>query len=521
MAVTYYNGSYPGLTNGSGTTVCIAQLGIEKTNETATTVTYSLGVYIYCVNYAYETSGVLSTALSCTGQTTRTTSGGGCDISAGQRLKLSPSSGNWTYTFSKTANAYSRTIGFTLTSTGRSVSGTSSGSYTISIPALAKYTVSYNANGGTGSIEPQNKYYGNNLTLSNGTDFTRTNHTLTGWNTEADGSGTPYALGATYTDNAPLTLYAQWHMDYIKPTITSANAYRVDSASSSEATDNGEFIYITFSYTGGKQPTDESYTSPSCSITIDDEGVLVPESEANLHPSGNWPTRTIAFGGEYSVDQSHTVKIKLSDKIDTEGTTVTLIVGIPTFPIDLKTSGNNTYMGVMTAAQDGTLLSVPSVHVINAISQNSIKIGNSFVVDFVVEEGQEVVTQSGTSPSNGFGDGYWRWREWYSGKVEIWYNGSVMLNTPAGSTAGVYRYLRRITFPNQYALYHCIGIVDGTVGGNWLNCGGLFGTNPQSGAEEHIEPYIRIEVMAYSVTSAALSNKQTNVNIYICGEKNN
>lgn len=500
------NGGKPGLTNRSDKTVCISQLDWVR-SETDTAITYTLGVYIYCVQYGYSTSGVLSTSLACSGQTTRSTSGGSCSLSAGGRVKLS---GNWTYTFAKTTSSYSRTIGFSLKSTGSSVSGTSSGSLAVSIPALTSHKVSYNSNGGGGTINQQTKYYGTNIVLSDGSNFTRTNHTLTGWNTAADGSGTAYALGATYTVNSTtnITLYAQWHMDYIKPTITNAKAYRVQTATSSTPYDNGTYIYVSFSYTGGKQPTDSSYTPPNYIISINGTS----KANGTLQASGSWPTTTTAFGS-YSTSTSHTITIKLYDGTDAEGTTVTLTVGIPTFPIDLITNGNNTYMGVMTAAQNGTLLSVPSVHVINAISQNSIQIGNSFVVDFVVEEGQEQVTST-----TGFGDGYWRWREWYSGKVEIWYNGTVTLNTSASQAGGVYRYVRRITFPNQYALYHCMGIVNGTVGGNWLNCGGFF--KVKDGTEVHVEPYTKIEAIAYCVSTTPSSN-QANTNIYICGEKNN
>ena len=40
--------------------------------------------------------------------------------------------------------------------------------------------------------------------------FTRTGYTFSGWNTAANGSGTAYADGATYSFSADITLYAQW-----------------------------------------------------------------------------------------------------------------------------------------------------------------------------------------------------------------------------------------------------------------------------------------------------------------------
>lgn len=62
----------------------------------------------------------------------------------------------------------------------------------------------------------QTKTYGAPLTLS-ATKPTRAGHTFLGWNTKADGSGTSYAAGGSYTANAAATLYAQWQ----------ANAYAV------------------------------------------------------------------------------------------------------------------------------------------------------------------------------------------------------------------------------------------------------------------------------------------------------
>lgn len=110
------------------------------------------------------------------------------------------------------------------------------------INAKPSYTVSYNANGGTGAPGNQTKWYGETLTLtssipsrasstqdgyvvtfnSNGAGYANTSVTAkntityglkTGtnrWNTNSAGTGTGYASGGSYTSNAALTLYAQW-----------------------------------------------------------------------------------------------------------------------------------------------------------------------------------------------------------------------------------------------------------------------------------------------------------------------
>jgi uncharacterized repeat protein (TIGR02543 family) len=75
------------------------------------------------------------------------------------------------------------------------------------------YPVTYNANGATSGTAPasQTKTHDVALTLAtNSGNLARTGYTFSGWNTAADGSGTAYGAGGTYTANAAVTLYARW-----------------------------------------------------------------------------------------------------------------------------------------------------------------------------------------------------------------------------------------------------------------------------------------------------------------------
>ena len=71
------------------------------------------------------------------------------------------------------------------------------------------YTISYNANGGSGEPTAQTKTYDTDLTLTTSTP-TRSGYTFDGWNTKSDGSGTNYSAGGKFTTNANTTLYAKW-----------------------------------------------------------------------------------------------------------------------------------------------------------------------------------------------------------------------------------------------------------------------------------------------------------------------
>jgi len=71
------------------------------------------------------------------------------------------------------------------------------------------YTITYNANGGTGAPDAQTKTYDVPLILS-GAKPTLTGHTFLKWNTEQDGTGDVYSARGSYTTDTAVTLYAQW-----------------------------------------------------------------------------------------------------------------------------------------------------------------------------------------------------------------------------------------------------------------------------------------------------------------------
>lgn len=74
------------------------------------------------------------------------------------------------------------------------------------------YTITFNANGGEGGMEPQRFEVGVDTALNTNT-FTREGYKFIGWNTAADGSGTAYAdEGAILELTGDMTLYAQWQI---------------------------------------------------------------------------------------------------------------------------------------------------------------------------------------------------------------------------------------------------------------------------------------------------------------------
>ena len=83
-----------------------------------------------------------------------------------------------------------------------------------------RYTVAFDANGGTGTMEEQTMQYGVSADLTdNDEDITRDGYYFLGWNTNMDGTGTAIynhknVSNLTSTQGATVTLYAQWAKTY-------------------------------------------------------------------------------------------------------------------------------------------------------------------------------------------------------------------------------------------------------------------------------------------------------------------
>ena len=81
--------------------------------------------------------------------------------------------------------------------------------------------VTYNSNGSTAGVVPtdsQEYLAGATVTvLDNSGGLAKTGYLFNGWNTAADGSGTSYQPGATFSYAGPVTLYAKWSVPTAPP----------------------------------------------------------------------------------------------------------------------------------------------------------------------------------------------------------------------------------------------------------------------------------------------------------------
>lgn len=122
------------------------------------------------------------------------------------------------------------------------------------------YTISYDANGGSGAPSSTTKYWNEASALSN-TIPVRPGYAFTYWTTNADGSGTRYNAGANipYDANANLKLYAQWTANQYTNTLS----YNANGGSGAPASQTANVTFpntqSTFNVSSTK-PTRTGYT---------------------------------------------------------------------------------------------------------------------------------------------------------------------------------------------------------------------------------------------------------------------
>jgi uncharacterized repeat protein (TIGR02543 family) len=204
------------------------------------------------------------------------------------------------YTTGASATALPATTTFTRTGYNFVGWGTTSAattpvtSYSTSSPIVfyalwthGTYGVTFLPNGGSGSMAIESSTATANLTAN---AFTYSNHTFTGWNTSADGTGTPYSNSQSYPFLASITLYAQWGnlitfssqgADQGSPSITSQNW----SSGSINLATVGTMVKAGYSFSGWSDGS-QTYSSGSS---------FTPTGGITLNPVWSPNTSLISF----------------------------------------------------------------------------------------------------------------------------------------------------------------------------------------------------------------------------------
>ena len=269
------------ISDAAGNTNAAVTSGNVTVNGRTYTVTFSKGSNV---------SAISSTSSSCT------TTGSSLTCTIG------------TYPTITAATGYSASTWYDSTAkkdTGIASGGSGSG-YAIgqntTMTAQAKantYTISYNANGGSGTMASTTATYGSTTTISANT-FTKTGYSFAGWTTNSDGSddgygwtnwsGTwKYVNGQYGISGGKLVLYARW----------SANTYTIkyDANGGTGAPANQSFVYNSGAKISTTKPTKTGYTFVNWKygdITFD-PGDAVPTGWGDFTLQAQWTVNSYYY----------------------------------------------------------------------------------------------------------------------------------------------------------------------------------------------------------------------------------
>ncbi len=238
------------------------------------------------------------------------------------------------------------------------------------------YTVTYNGNGAAGGsvpIDSTGYEQGQTVTvLGNTGNLVATTYSFSGWNTQADGSGTNYGQGQTFTMGAVnVTLYAKWTI-YVPSFAYAANAISNDISQ----------------------------------YTIGANGALTPMTPATV-PAGTYPT-SVAVGpsGRYAYvtnDVSNTVSqysINVNGTL-TAMTPATIAAGTNPYSVIIDPAGKYAYVANAGSANvsqytidaDGKLTSMTPATVAAGVGPISITVDFSGKYAYTANSGNNNVSQ--------------------------------------------------------------------------------------------------------------------------------
>jgi len=237
----------------------------------------------------------------------------------------------------------------TYTYTSTSVAGCDSVA-TLQLTILPNYTITYNANGGTGTMAPQQACSGETVTLSANT-FTNNGSNFMGWATTTTGD-VVYADGAEVTVNRDMTLYAIWNTNCTNETAT-VTATSCDSYTwyGTEYTTSGTYTHTERNVVEGG--CDSIYT---LNLTINQSNNS--QTTHTACDSYTWHGQTYTASGTYTYNgltaEGCTDVQTLTLTIEQSGTSTVSETACDSYTWSINgttytTSGNYTYSGTTAA----------------------------------------------------------------------------------------------------------------------------------------------------------------------------
>jgi uncharacterized repeat protein (TIGR02543 family) len=207
-------------------------------------------------------------------------------------------------------------------------------------------TVTYDANGGSGTVPVDNTEYESEATVTvlGGGNLSKTGYSFAGWNTSANGSGTPYNEGNTFSITTNTVLYAQWNANTNNVTLPSADQYGTYGMNATNPVAYGTEVTLTYTpaegyenyvatwSVNGEPITGNKFTMPDENVTVtvsleevtQESWIIDFESATSAYP--NWTFSNISSnysnsgvtahgGSKYGSTQNTSGSIQTKEKI--------------------------------------------------------------------------------------------------------------------------------------------------------------------------------------------------------------
>lgn len=140
------------------------------------------------------------------------------------------------------------------------------------VGSTAKYTVTYDGNGGTGSVTDSEAYGKGAFATVKANAFTKDNMVFLSWNTKADGTGKTYYPNSTVEITGNVTLYAQWGDKASTVSVTYHSNFAPDQTKTVNGiANNGQITVAAYDNTLGL-PAHTGYTFAGWTTAADGTG---------------------------------------------------------------------------------------------------------------------------------------------------------------------------------------------------------------------------------------------------------
>ncbi len=246
--------------------------------------------------------------------------------------------------FAKGHAAYNVTLSGSVTNQSGYMNGTSSASQTITIPALARYHINFDANGGTGAPARVDKWFGEQVTIPMEIP-SRTNYKFLGWSSTRNGQAEYDAGGKYFTNNADTTYYAVWEPLYVEPYFSLGLAYRTNSINSTTIDYSGGYCYASFQYWVDTRANKNNLPKTiECRYYQDGNSTGVA-----VTPTGDFskPTGTVNIHFQASINSVYYVECRLTDS---NNMSMSIARSISTGALPMEVANQGKSVGILSAA---------------------------------------------------------------------------------------------------------------------------------------------------------------------------